>query len=152
MFVTLQIVSPPPSDLSRKGVLNPVEILAHNPIPLQIADEDRARVLSGKLVTKWIYLPHDVSTAGESIFKTVDSSRSESGSTQIGEVEKLGVVVAILRLSNRPEPPEEVPSTSRPHDFSPRISVRTLPDEFVCWELFGAKFQTVFEELAAPRL
>ena len=148
MFVTLQIVGSPSNDLSRKGVLNPVELLAHNPIPLQITDEDRDRVLSGEFVTKWIYLPHDLSTAGESIFNTVDSSRSEPGSTQIGEVEKLGVVVAILRLSNRPEPPEVVPPTSRPQDVSPRISIRTLPDEFVCWELFGAKFRKVVDELA----
>ncbi len=158
MFVTLQIVDNPSSDLSRRGVLNPVELLAHNPIPLQVTDEDCDRVLSGEFVIKWIYLPHDLSTAGESVFNTLDSSRSEPTSISISEVEKLGVVVAILRLSNRPEPlvpgeqpPEPsdvVPPTSRPHDSSPRHGVRTLPDELVCWELFGAKFRKVIEELA----
>jgi hypothetical protein len=151
MFVTLQIVAPPSNDHSRKGVLNPAEFLAHNTIPLRITDENRDRVLSGELVTKWIYLPHDVSTAGESIFDTVDSSGSEPGSSQIGEVEKLGVVVAILRLSNRPVPPDVVPPTSRQRDPSHQISVRTLPDEFVCWELFGAKFRKVVDELAGIR-
>ncbi len=130
MFVTLQTVSPPSSKLLQKGVLNSVQLLANNPIPLQITDKDCDRVLSGELVTKWVYLPHDLSTAGESIFNTVDSSRSEANSIPIAEVEKRGVVVAILRLSNRPEPREVVPPTSRPHDVSPRSSVRTLPDEF----------------------
>ncbi len=148
MFVSLQIVALPSNEDSHKGSLNPAELLAHNAIPLQITDEDRDRVLSGEFVTKWIYLPHDLSTADESLFSTMDSSPSEPGSTQIDEVEKLGVVVAILRLSSRPVPPEVVPPTSRPHDVSPRISIQTLPDEFVCWELFGAKFRKVVDELA----
>ena len=105
LFVTLQIPQDAASNLSRYGVLNPKDLLAHNAIPLEFTAEDFDQALSGNTVTKVIYIPRDLSTTtGKSLFETVVSSGLEPGVDPLKKAADAGTtVVAVTRLSTRLE-------------------------------------------------
>jgi len=75
--------------------------LAHAPIPIQFSDEDLDQVLSGNYVTKVIYLPdpefQDLALAG---VETLVSTRLDPGVDPIGEADRRGSIMAILRIGN----------------------------------------------------
>lgn len=76
--------------------------LAHSPIPVQFTEEDFDQVLSGNYVTKVIYLPdpefQELALAG---VETLVSTRLDPGVDPIGEADRRGSILAILRMGNK---------------------------------------------------
>jgi len=73
--------------------------LSHNPIPIQLTEEDFDQVLSGNFVTKVIYLPdpdfQELALAG---VETLVSTRLDPGLDPIVEADRRGAILAILRI------------------------------------------------------
>jgi hypothetical protein len=88
--------------------------LLHNNVPLRFTDEDFDQLASGAAVTKVLYLPDDLSSAGEDLVETTVSSRLEPGLDPVAEAKKRGTVIAVVRMAMRAEltpakPPAEKP-------------------------------------------
>lgn len=75
--------------------------LAHNSIPISLTDEDLNQVESNNFVTKVIYLPdpknQELAIAG---VETIVSTRLDPGVDPIGEAERRGTVMVVLRVGN----------------------------------------------------
>jgi hypothetical protein len=76
--------------------------LAHNAIPVQFLEEDFDQILSGNFVTKVIYLPdaefQELAIAG---VETLVSTRLDPGVDPIAEADRLGTILAIIRVGNK---------------------------------------------------
>lgn len=76
--------------------------LAHAPIPVQFTEEDFDQVLSGNFVTKVVYLPDpeftEIALAG---VETLVSTRLDPGVDPIAEADRMGSILAILRMGNK---------------------------------------------------
>ena len=110
VFLTLEVQDEKSLEASKV-----IESVATNTIPLRITEEDLEQVFANNLVTKVVYRPHDLTKTGVSLFDTVVSSKLEPGSDPRTEAEKVGTVVAMLRLSRS--------------DESPKTEVRETPSE-----------------------
>jgi len=73
--------------------------LSHNPIPVQLTEEDFDQVLSGNFVSKVIYLPdpefQELALAG---VETLVSTRLDPGMDPIVEADRRGAILAIVRI------------------------------------------------------
>ena len=73
--------------------------LTHNPIPLQLTEEDFDQVQAGNFLTKVIYLPdpkyQELAVAG---VETLVSTRLEPGVDPILEADRRGTILMVLRL------------------------------------------------------
>ena len=106
VFLRLEIPDASAIESSSNGFVEPLEILSHNAIPLFVYGEDLDEALSGKLVTKAIYIPRNLtaeSGSGSSLFNRVDSWKLEPAADPVKMAAESGTVVAILRLSTRVE-------------------------------------------------
>jgi hypothetical protein len=76
--------------------------LAHNSIPIQFTEEDLDQVLTGNYVTKVIYLP-DPEFASPALagIDTLVSTRLEPGVDPIQEADRLGSILAIVRIGDK---------------------------------------------------
>jgi hypothetical protein len=76
--------------------------LAHNAISVEFTDEDFDQVMTGKFVTKVIYLPdpefQEMALAGVG---TLVSTRLDPGVDPIVEADRRGAIMAIVRLGNK---------------------------------------------------
>jgi hypothetical protein len=93
LFPTLEVESPLPRTDA---------YLAHNAVPLQFTEEDFDQVMSGKCVTKAIYLPdpdfQELALAG---IDTLVSTRLDAGIDPIIEADRRGAILAIVRIGNK---------------------------------------------------
>ncbi len=85
--------------------------LSHNSLPLQITAEDLDQVESNNFVTKVIYLPdakfQELAIAN---VETLVSTRLDPGVDPIQEADKMGTIMAVLRMGNMDlEMPAPVP-------------------------------------------
>ena len=75
--------------------------LAHNPIPVQLTEEDFDQVATSNFVTKVIYVPdaefQELAVAG---VQTLVSTRLDPGQNPIVEADRRGSILAIVRLGN----------------------------------------------------
>jgi hypothetical protein len=75
--------------------------LSHNSLPLQITNEDLDQVESNNFVTKVIYLPdakfQELAIAN---VETLVSTRLDPGVDPIHEADKMGTIMAVLRMGN----------------------------------------------------
>ena len=75
--------------------------LSHNSLPLQITTEDLDQVESNNFVTKVIYLPdakfQELAIAN---VETLVSTRLDPGVDPIQEADKMGTIMAVLRMGN----------------------------------------------------
>lgn len=75
--------------------------LSHNSLPLQITTEDLDQVQSNNFVTKVIYLPdakyQELAIAN---VETLVSTRLDPGVDPIHEADKMGTIMAVLRMGN----------------------------------------------------
>jgi hypothetical protein len=86
--------------------------LSHNSLPLQVTTEDLDQVESNNFVTKVIYLPdakfQELAIAN---VETLVSTRLDPGVDPIQEADKMGTIMAVLRMGNMDM---EMPSVSLP--------------------------------------
>jgi hypothetical protein len=97
VFLSLEVSHDPANEMRRKGVVNPSEVLSYNAIPLEVTSDDLDQAISGNLVTKVIYLPHDRKSTG--LFETLVSTRLDPGIDTSKAAREKGRVVAIVRIS-----------------------------------------------------
>ncbi len=75
--------------------------LAHNPIPIQLTEEDFDQVATSNFVTKVIYVPdaefQELAVAG---VQTLVSTRLDPGQDPIVEADRRGSILAIVRIGN----------------------------------------------------
>lgn len=75
--------------------------LSHNPIPIQLTDEDIDQVDANNFVTKVIYLPdakhQELAIAG---VETLVSTRLDPGVDPIREASRRGTILAVIRVGN----------------------------------------------------
>jgi|GEM_PF-752949 len=89
--------------------------LAHSAIPLRFTDEDFDQALTGKLVTKAIYLPV-IPTATEA--ETIASTQLDPGVDPIVEAKRRGTLLVVIRLGNKDGEPSSVASSPTGLRFS----------------------------------
>jgi hypothetical protein len=92
LYPTLEVAPPLPSTDA---------YLAHNAVPVQFTGEDFDQMLSGKVVTKVVYLPdpafQELALAG---VETLVSTWLDPGLDPIVEADHRGAILAIVRLGN----------------------------------------------------
>lgn len=75
--------------------------LSHNPVPIQLTDEDIDQVTSNNFVTKVIYLPdarhQELAIAG---VETLVSTRLDPGVDPVSEASHRGTILAVIRVGN----------------------------------------------------
>lgn len=75
--------------------------LSHNPVPVQITDEDLDQIQANNFVTKVIYLPspqhQELAIAG---VETLVSTRLDPGLDPVAEADRRGTILAVIRLGN----------------------------------------------------
>ncbi len=75
--------------------------LSHNPIPIQLTDEDIDQVDANNFVTKVIYLPdaehQELAIAG---VETLVSTRLDPGVDPVREASRRGSIMAVIRIGN----------------------------------------------------
>ena len=76
--------------------------IAHNTVPVQLADEDLDQVTTGNFVTKVVYLPdpdyQELAVAG---VETLVSTRLDPGVDPVVEADRRGSILAIIRIGNK---------------------------------------------------
>lgn len=83
--------------------------LEHSAIPLHFTEEDFDQALSGNLVTKVVYLPRpDQQERAIGGVETLVSTRIEPGVDPVGEAERKGTILAVLRMGDAAAPLGEV--------------------------------------------
>ncbi len=75
--------------------------LAHNPVPIQLTDQEIDQVNSNNFVTKVIYLPdsdhQELAIAG---VETLVSTQLDPGVDPVGEAARRGTILAVIRVGN----------------------------------------------------
>ncbi len=75
--------------------------LSHNPVPIQLTDEEIDQVNSNNFVTKVIYLPdakhQELAIAG---VETLVSTQLDPGVDPVGEASRRGTILAVIRVGN----------------------------------------------------
>ncbi len=74
--------------------------LAHNPIPVELTDEDLDQVQAGNFVTKVIYLPDAKYQELAIGVDTIVSTRLDPGVDPVKEANRRGAILAVLRLGS----------------------------------------------------
>ena len=75
--------------------------LAHNPVPIEITEQDIEQVLAGNYVTKVIYLPDpEFQELAIANVRTLISTELDPGVDPVKEAQRKGSLLAVLRIGN----------------------------------------------------
>ena len=135
LYPTLEVRSAHPNTMS---------YLAHNTVPVEITNEDLEHIRSNNMVTKVIYLP-DPRFQARAIagVETLVSTTLDPGIDPIQQAERMGTLMAVLRVGNKEMAFEEsqvdASGTVRPVNFviydgdsgqyAPPTPIATIPSD-----------------------
>jgi hypothetical protein len=92
---------------------NTMSYLQHNTVPVEITTEDLEHVRSNNMVTKVIYLPEPQFQARAIAgVETLVSTTLDPGTDPIMQAERMGTIMAVLRLGNKELAFDESPTTA----------------------------------------
>ena len=81
---------------------NTLSYLQHNPVPLEVTEEDLEHIRSNNMVTKVIYLPHpEFQARAIAGVETLVSTTLDPGNDPIQLAEQTGTIMLVLRVGNR---------------------------------------------------
>lgn len=92
------------------------DYLAANSVPLELSAQDIDYVLSGKLLTKVVFLPDVTDPDAPKGVYTLVSSRLDPGLDPICEADRLGTILAILRVGLNATPTPDDVNQAPGHD------------------------------------
>ena len=119
-YPTLEVAAATPKSLT---------FLDHGTVPVSFTDEDLARVDSGNLVTKVIYLPdslyQDVTAVGGA--EEVVSTQLDPGADPVVEANRRGTILAIIRVGNINRENPNSPAKDAPPTGVPNMTPAAPP-------------------------
>jgi len=124
-YPTLEVFAATPKSLT---------YLDHGTVPVSFTDEDLARVDSGNLVVKVIYLPdslyQDVTAIGGA--EEIVSTQLEPGTDPIVEANRRGTILAVIRLGNIDlENPNSPAKDAPPANFGAPQMMPSMPPQMM---------------------
>ena len=84
------------------ATLQTVTYLSHSTVPVAFTDDDFEQVANGNLVTKVVYLPSERTQllAGAPGVEEIVSTRLDVGVDPVAEANRLGTILAVIRIGN----------------------------------------------------
>lgn len=84
------------------ATLQTVTFLSHSTVPVAFTDDDFEQVKNGNLVTKVVYLPSERTQlqAGAPGVEEIVSTRLDVGVDPVAEANRLGTILAVIRIGN----------------------------------------------------